>query len=250
MPKFFVKSNQITENKIFIKDNDVNHIQNVLRMKIGDKLNVCNADSGMNYYASIEEFKKNEIICEIIKKIDSNAESNVEVHIYQGLPKADKMEMIIQKAVELGVKEITPIEMRRCVVKLTDKDKLKKVERWNKIAEVAAKQSGRDTIPNINEIVQLKDIVSDFSKYDIIIVCYENEKNVTLKSILKKYNEYSNIKIAVVIGPEGGIEESEIEYMKDSGADVITLGNRILRTETVALSILSIIIYEFERNNL
>lgn len=248
MPKFFVKKDQIIEDKILIKDTDVNHIQNVLRMKIGDTLNICNIDNSINYFVSIEKLDKNEITCRIIEEIKSNSESNVEVHIYQGLPKADKMELIIQKSVELGVKEITPVEMKRCVVKLTDKDKAKKIERWNKIAEVAAKQSGRDIIPNINNVTDLKNIVENFSKYDIVLLCYENEKEVTLKSILKKYDKYTNIKIAVIIGPEGGIDVSEVKYMKDNGAEVITLGNRILRTETVGLSILSIIMYEFERN--
>ena len=180
--------------------------------------------------------------------IDSNSESNVQVDIYQGLPKSDKMELVIQKSVELGARSIIPVEMKRCVVKLEGKDKIKKVDRWKKIAEVAAKQSGRDVIPTVQNIKNVKEISNDFSEYDIVLLCYENEKNAVVKDVLKQYNEYSKIKIAVIIGPEGGIDISEVEYMQENGAKVISLGHRILRTETVALSMLSIIMYEFERN--
>ena len=164
------------------------------------------------------------------------------------------MELIIQKSVELGVDKITPIEMKRCIVKLDEKDKIKKRERWQKIAEVAAKQSGRDIIPEICNIKNIKEIGSEFGDYDLVLLCYENEKEVLLKEVLKS-NELkknsenlSEFKIAVIIGPEGGVDISEVELMEKSGAKVISLGNRILRTETVALAILSIIMYEFERN--
>ena len=250
MPKFFVKNNQVCNEKITIQGEDVNHIINVLRLKKQDELNICNIDNSENYIAQIEQISKTQIMCQIIEKMDSNAESNVEVSIYQGLPKSDKMELIIQKSVELGVKQIIPLEMKRCVVKLNDKDKLKKVERWNKIAEVAAKQSGRDLIPKICDIKNITQIINDFSKYDLVLLCYENEKNTFLKDVLKNIEHSFNIKIAVIIGPEGGIDISEVENMKQNGAKIISLGNRILRTETVALSILSIIMYEFERNEI
>ena len=164
------------------------------------------------------------------------------------------MELIIQKSTELGADKITPVEMKRCVVKLDGKDKIKKVERWQKIAEVAAKQSGRDIIPEVCQIQNIKEISADFMKYDLVLLCYENEKETFIKDILKsedlldKAENKSEIKIAVIIGPEGGIEVSEVEQMEQSGAKVISLGNRILRTETVAISLLSIIMYEFERN--
>jgi 16S rRNA (uracil1498-N3)-methyltransferase len=152
MPKFFVKENQVHNEKIHIIGEDVNHIKNVLRMKIGDTFNVCNEDSSENYLAEIETFNKEEIICNIVEKLENVAESNVKVHIYQGLPKSDKMELIIQKSVELGVNAITPTEMKNCVVKLDGKDKIKKIERWQKISEVAAKQCGRDIIPKICQV--------------------------------------------------------------------------------------------------
>ena len=158
------------------------------------------------------------------------------------------MEFIIQKAVELGVYDITPVEMKRCVVKLTDKDKTKKIQRWQKIAEVASKQSGRNRIPKINDVNSVKNICNLCMEYDIVIVAYEKEKENKLRDELEKLksNSIENLKIAILIGPEGGIDETEINLLKENGAKIVTLGNRILRTETVALNILSIIMYEFE----
>ncbi len=256
MPKFFVNNEQINGDNVYIIGDDINHIKNVLRMKIGDTFNICSNENLENYIVKIESFENKEIMCKIQRKIETTTESNVKVHIYQGLPKADKMELIIQKSVELGVQKITPVEMTRCVVKLDDKDKVKKLNRWQKIAEVAAKQCGRDIIPEICNIKNIKEIVGEFSNYDITLLCYENEKNVFLKSVLKNLSTSDNLKkgkdlkVAVIIGPEGGIDISEVEFMEQSGAKVVSLGNRILRTETVCLSLLSIIMYEFERNEI
>ncbi len=252
MPKFFVKSNQFKNNQIEIINEDVNHIANVLRCKIGDRLNICNIDNGKNYEVEISQINKDFICLEIIKNIESESESNIHINILQGLPKADKMELIIQKSTELGVKEITPVSMERCIVKINGKDETKKIERWQKIAEVAAKQSGRDIIPNVNNIIKLRDIEKILSDYDCILVAYEKEENNTLKhellNLKEKLKEKSNLKIAILIGPEGGISEIEIDCLKQIGAKVITLGKRILRTETVALAISSIILYELENN--
>lgn len=244
MPKFFIKDNQIIDNKIIITGEDVNHISNVLRKQIGEEIEICNINTTENYISEIVKITKTEIQTQIKQITKSKSESVIDIHIFQGLPKADKMELIIQKSTELGVKEITPIEMERCIVKLDEKDKNKKVERWQKIAEVAAKQSGRDLIPRINKIEKIKNIYKTFENYDIVIVAYENEKVTTLKQVLKANDKHN--KIAVIIGPEGGIEKDEVEQMQQNGANIITLGNRILRTETVALSIISMIMYEFE----
>lgn len=247
MPKFFIKNNQIINNQIIILGEDVKHISNVLRKQIGEELEICNIDTSENYLVEIENILKTGIQTIIKQKNQSVAESEIHIHIFQGLPKSDKMELIIQKATELGVKEITPIEMERSIVKLDEKDKNKKADRWQKIAEVAAKQSGRDIIPKINKIEKIKNIYETFKKYDIVIVAYENEKHTTLKQVLinaKQDNKYK--KIAIIIGPEGGIEPMEVEQMKQNNAKIITLGNRILRTETVALSMISMIMYEFE----
>lgn len=206
MPKFFVKQEQIKQDKIIIYGQDVNHIKKVLRAKLGDELKVCNIKNGENFLCNIENIGVEEIICNIKQKIEEKIESNIEVTVFQGLPKADKMEYIIQKAVELGVYNITPIEMKRCVVKLDEKDKNKKILRWQKISEVAAKQCGRDIIPQINNILNVKKLCDLIPKYDIVLVAYENEKENTLKSQLKNVkerffisNDKSKIRIGVVI---------------------------------------------------
>lgn len=251
MPKFFVTNKNIKNEEIEIMGKDVNHIKNVLRKKIGDEITVGNADTLTQYLCKIVEFEENTIKCNISKKLEINAESNIEVTIFQGLPKADKMELIIQKAVELGVYDITPVEMKRCIVKLTDKDKIKKLQRWQKIAEVASKQSGRNRIPQINEVQSIKNICNLCTEYDIVLVAYENEKENKLKYEITRWKEKprKNLKIGVVIGPEGGIDTEEIDLLKEKGAKIVTLGNRILRTETVAFNILSIIMYEMEEDN-
>ena len=247
MPKFFINSNQIKENnKIVIIGEDVKHISNVLRMKPGDKIQVCDAETSINYLISLETFEKDKIFGEILKKIKSESESNVNINIFQGIPKSDKMELIIQKSTELGVKEITPVDMMRCVSKVSEKDERKKIERWQKISEVAAKQSGRDIIPVINKINTIEDICKKINEYDIIIVPYEKAENTDLKDAIEKVKKSNkmDVSIGIVIGPEGGFEESEIEKLKSSGAVIVTLGKRILRTETVALAMVSVIMYE------
>ena len=158
MPKFFVKNEQIIDNKITIIGEDVNHIKNVLRLKIDDNIHICNVDTSINYNCGIFKINNDNIECIIFNEKASNCESNVHINIFQGLPKSDKMELIIQKSVELGADEITPVEMKRSVVKIDEKSKQKKIERWQKISEVAAKQSGRDIVPKINNIVNIKNI--------------------------------------------------------------------------------------------
>lgn len=248
MPKFFVTTNQIEENMIRIEDEDVNHIKNVLRAKVEDTIDICDCETSKNYICQIEKIEEKNIYCHIVEEIESNVESNIKVTIFQGLPKADKMELIIQKSVELGVYDITPVEMKRCVVKLNEKDKIKKIQRWQKISEGAAKQSGRDRIPNINNIINVNKMCETFKEYDLILVAYEEEKVNSLKQELKKIEKAKDkkIKIGIVIGPEGGIDKEEINKFKENNVKIITLGNRILRTETVALNMLSIIMYELD----
>ena len=157
------------------------------------------------------------------------------------------MELIIQKSVELGANAIIPVNMKRCVVKLDSKSEEKKIERWQKISESAAKQCGRNNIPEVKHLVNIKDICNKIMDCDAMIVAYENEKENTLKQELTKLkNKQKNLKIGIVIGPEGGLEENDVKLLKESGAKIITLGHRILRTETVALNMLSIIMYELE----
>lgn len=249
MGKFFVKTNQIEEKKIIILNDDVNHIKNVLRLNILDNIEVCNKDTGDNYNCQISNISNNQIECEIINKMDSITEGNVKIDVYQGLPKFDKMEFIIQKGTELGVTNFIPVKFNRCIVKIDKKDEEKKLSRWQKISEVASKQSGRDIIPNIEKIVGVKDICDIINKYDIVLLAYEQEKDNYIKNELEKIkNTKMSFNIAIVIGPEGGIEEKEVEILKNAGAKVISLGKRILRTETVCMQMVSIIMYELEKN--
>lgn len=247
MRKFFVKENQINNEIIKILDEDVNHIKNVLRLNIGEKIKICNTENSKNYICEIIEISSKEVTCKIVEEVLGIAEGNVELHIFQGLPKADKMELIIQKGTELGVSEFVPVNFKRSIVKISSKDENKKIDRWNKIAEVAAKQSGRDVVPNVRNIENIKNICNEIKDYDIVLVAYELEENNYIRNeLLKIKNTKENYKIAVVIGPEGGIDTEEIECFKNAGAKIISLGKRILRTETVALQVSSIIMYELE----
>lgn len=247
MPKFFVTTNQIEGNTIIIQNEDVNHIKNVLRAKIDDTIEICDSITSKNYICKIEQIEDKQIYCHIVEEIASNVEPHIQVSIFQGLPKADKMELVIQKSVELGVYDIIPVEMKRCVVKLNEKDKIKKMQRWQKISEGAAKQSGRDIIPTIHPVINIKTLCENIKEYDLVLVAYENEKINTLKQELQKIKQNNaETKIAIIIGPEGGIDDKEIEHFKENKAKIITLGNRILRTETVALNMLSVIMYELD----
>lgn len=246
MPKFFIKTENLKENEeIWITGSDVNHIKNVLRKKIDDKINICNSDTQKNYECVIKNIEENKIVCKILDEVKSLAESNLNITIFQGLPKSDKMELIIQKATELGVKTIVPLITKRTVIKLKDKDKQNKVDRWRKIAEVAAKQSGRDIIPTIENIINIADI--KFDEFDKIFVLYENEEKISIKDEIEqlKNDNKEELNIGIVIGPEGGFAESEIEQLRlNQNVSVVTLGKRILRTETVALVVSGILMYE------
>lgn len=259
MPKFFVKNHQIQNNTVMIEGEDVNHIANVLRLQKQDKISVCNSDSGITYQTEIKNITNHSVECVIIEKMNYTTESIMEVTVFQGLPKADKMEYIIQKVTELGAKVIVPVSMKRCVVKLEGKDEEKKLNRWQKIAETAAKQSGRDIIPKIEKIMKIEKLKDVISNYDLFIVAYEEEKILTLKNVLNKKHidilqkniqetkgmrfEESNedllkamhLKIGIMVGPEGGLEPNEVKMLKENGAQVVTLGKRILRTETAAV---------------
>ena len=251
MPKFFVNKKQVENETINIIGGDVNHIKNVLRKKEKEKIEICiigNEEKGLDTISEIEKIEENCIKCRILEYKVSETEGKIQVTIFQGLPKSDKMELVIQKSVELGVYEIYPTEMKRCIVKLKEQEANKKIARWQKISEVAAKQSGRNIIPQIKEKVNIKQVCNLVKDYDKLIVAYEEEKENSLKSELKsiKSKDKENIKIAILVGPEGGIDLEEIEELSKAGAVIVTLGKRILRTETVALNVLSNIMYELE----
>ena len=241
MYKFFVEDNQIEKNKIKIIGNDWKHISNVLRMKIGEEILVTNKKTSETYKCSIKNINKDEVECVIIEEKIESTELSVKVDLYQGIPKSDKMEAIIQKSVELGVNTIFSVNMKNCIAKI--KDENKKQERWQKISESAAKQSKRNIIPSIEKSVNIDFICDNIKNYDLVIIAYENEENITIKDILK---ENKIEKIAIVVGPEGGLTEKEVDKLINSGAKVATLGKRILRTETAPITMLSMIMYEYD----
>ena len=245
MPKFFVEKEQLleNENKVVIVGEDVNHIKNVLRLVKGTKIEVSIKEKEpRNFWTSIEELTDLKITCNIINEQKGKSEANISVSVVQGIPKSDKMELIIQKCTELGVDYFIPLELKRCVSKIVGKDSIKKIERWQKIAEVASKQCLRDKIPIVEPKMTLNEFCKKISDYDLVLVAYEKEEAHILKEIIEQ-NKYAK-KIAIVIGPEGGLEKSEIETLTSTGAKVISLGNRILRTETAPIALSSILMYE------
>ena len=249
MRKFFVENKNINGNVILIDGQDVNHIKNFLRLNIGEKIKICDKDNVKNYISEIVKIENEIIECKVLEEVLGEAEGNVTLHIYQGLPKADKMELIIQKGTELGISKYIPVKLSRCIVKLDGKDEIKKIDRWKKISEMAAKQSGRDLVPAVEHLNSLKEVTEKINSYDLFLVAFEEEKENTLKNELLKLKELKDeYKIAVLVGPEGGLAKEEVEILKNNGAKVITLGNRILRTETVAMYIASTIMYELEMN--
>lgn len=242
---FYINNEQLTENKITLCGNDVRHIKNVLRHKIDDLITICDED-GIRYISKILEMENDEIVLEIIEKASDSNEAVIGITLVQGLPKSDKMDFITQKSTELGVKKIIPTIMERTVVKIDDSNGSKKVERWNKIAFEASKQCGRSQIPIVEKIVNLENIVENLSKYDIVIVPYECEKDNTLKTVLRKLD--TNIRnVAVVIGPEGGFSEKDITLLeKLPNVKKVSLGKRILRTETAGIATIAMLLYEYD----
>ncbi len=247
MQRFFVEPHQIDEgtHQIHILGSDVNHISNVLRMKQGEELWI--SDGGKKEYrCTIEEFSPDEVLLHIIYAQEPDYELQSRIYLFQGLPKADKMELIIQKAVELGAYEVIPVETKRCVVKLDGKKAAKKVERWKQIAESAAKQSKRMLIPNVHEVLTFKEALKYAESMDVRLIPYELAKGMQeTKEILADIQPGQSI--GIFIGPEGGFEEKEVETAISEGAKPITLGKRILRTETAGLAILSVLMFQLEQ---
>lgn len=242
MPKFFTARENISDTQIVIDNDDVNHISRVLRLDVGDKITVCDG-RGCDYTARIEEIGSRKIICAILEKYKSSTEPNIEVTLFQGLPKASKMDYIIQKTTELGITKIVPCTLSRCVVKLENqKAEAKKTERWQKVAEAAAKQSGRGVVPQISAPMTLDEALKELKNYDICFAPYECEEQNNIKSVLLSKAEPK--KVGFIIGPEGGFDPAEIEKIKSAGIPTVTLGRRILRTETAGEAVLSMIMYE------
>jgi len=244
MYQFFVEPANIQGNRIVITGDDVNHIKNVLRMKPGEEIAVSNGIDGKEYRCGIEELGE-EIVCSLRFVKEDGVELPSKVTLFQGLPKADKMEMIIQKAIELGVYEIVPVSNARCVVKLDAKKEKSKLQRWQTIAEAAAKQSKRRYIPRVENVMTFGDALNYAKTMDVVLVPYELAEDMThTREIMESLKPGQHI--GFFIGPEGGFDEKEIEKAKEAGAIPITLGKRILRTETAGLTVMSFIMYQLE----
>ena len=245
MQRFFVEPYQIEEeaHRIHINGTDVNHIKNVLRMKCGE--DVWISDGGdKEYHCQIEELGEDEVLLHILYAQEPEYELPNKLYLFQGLPKADKMELIIQKAVELGVYEIIPVAMKNCVVKLDAKKAAAKTARWQGIAESAAKQSKRSLIPKVSEPVSYKEAVAYAMKLDQKLVPYENECGMAAtREAVEAVRPGESI--GIFIGPEGGFAPEEIEAVKGE-MKLISLGSRILRTETAGFTTLAILMYHIE----
>lgn len=245
MYQFFVEPSQIQGTRVIITGNDVNHIKNVLRMQPGEEIAVSNGEDGKEYRCGIEELYDDEIICTLRFVKEDGVELPSKIYLFQGLPKADKMELIVQKAVELGVYEIIPVATKRAVVKLDEKKAKSKIARWQTISEAAAKQSKRRIVPQIHTVMSFKEAINYAKNMSVKFIPYElaegMEKTRELIGGLKPGQD-----IAIFIGPEGGFEESEIQAALDCGIEPITLGKRILRTETAGFTVLSWIVYHLE----
>lgn len=251
MYHFFVEPEQIQDKNIIITGEDVNHIKNVIRLKPGDEISISNGADGKDYRCGIETITETEVLCKLRFIKEDAIELPAKVYLFQGLPKGDKMELIIQKMVELGVYEVIPVAMQRCVVKLDAKKAKNKVARWQGIAESAAKQSKRAIIPQIHDIMTYQEALAYAANMDWRIVPYEMSESLQEASGMagtKKIIESikSGESVAIFIGPEGGFAESEIDNAIAQGMHTITLGKRILRTETAGMTTMSWIMYQLE----
>jgi 16S rRNA (uracil1498-N3)-methyltransferase len=242
MHKFFVNKEDVYDGYAIIKGEDVKHIYKVLRLQAGEAVSINNLE-GEEFSGEIDEVTKTEVKVRLTGKLEINNESPVDIYLYQGLPKSAKMDLIVQKATELGVKAITPVVTSRVIVK-SELGEFKKTDRWKRIALEASKQSKRTVIPEVNVPLEFDELKQQLKKLDLIIVPYENEEMTGIKKVINNMEKNTVKTIGIVIGPEGGFEVEEIDALKEAGAHIVTLGPRILRTETAGLVAASILMYE------
>ena len=247
MQQFFAEPSWIRENKIFMQGSDVNHVRNVLRMKPGEDVRV-NDGRGKTYLCCISSYEEQTAVLDILKELDSDTELPSRIILFQGLPKGDKMEWIVQKAVELGAYSIVPFAAKRSVVKLDEKKAAKKQARWQLIAKGAAEQSGRGIIPEVSAVQTFTEALRMAGELDVVLIPYELEEGMKETARVLENIECGQ-SVGIFIGPEGGFEEEEVERAKEAGAYAITLGKRILRTETAGLTTLSVLMYHLESRN-
>ncbi len=245
MHHFFVTPQQISGDKIRIEGGDVNHMKNVLRMKLHEKAEISDGES-RTYLCEVEAYEEDVAVLHILEEMEADTESASKLYLFQGLPKSDKMELIVQKAVELGVYQVIPVAMKRSVVRLDDKKAAKKADRWNSIAESAAKQAGRSRIPEVTMPLSYKEALKMAEELDVTLLPYELAGGMKVtREVIRQIK--SGQSVGIFIGPEGGFEPEEVDAAVSMGAKVITLGRRILRTETAGLATLAVLMFELEQ---
>ncbi len=247
MQQFFADPSWCRDGKIILEGSDVNHIKNVLRMKPGEDVRISDG-TGRIYLCSIDAYEEGKAVLDILKEQDSDTELPSEIILFQGLPKGDKMDWIVQKAVELGVHAVVPFSAKRSIVKLDEKKAKKKQERWQAIAKGAAEQSGRSLIPEVRPVTTFTGALDTASDMDIVLIPYELEEGMDKTARIIE-NIAPGQSVGIFIGPEGGFETEEVVLAKKYGAEPVTLGKRILRTETAGLTVLSILMYHLESSN-
>ncbi len=247
MQQFFADPSWFRDGKIILEGSDVNHIKNVLRMKPGEDVQVGDGN-GKAYLCRVDGYEEGKAVLNIFEEMDSDTELPSKIYLFQGLPKGDKMDWIVQKAVELGVYAVVPFSAKRSVVKLDEKKAKKRQERWQAIAKGAAEQSGRGLIPEVRQVSTFSGALDAAAELDAALLPYELEKGME-KTARIIGNIAPGQSVGVFIGPEGGFEETEVEQAKECGVQPITLGKRILRTETAGLTMLSILMYHLESGN-
>ncbi|MFW5972096.1 MAG: 16S rRNA (uracil(1498)-N(3))-methyltransferase [Bacillota bacterium] len=243
MHRFFIKENVINGKVVKIMGSDFNHISHSLRMQSGDKF-IVNSGDGLDHLVEIQEISNDVVIAEIIKSQKNSNEPDISITLAQAIPKKSNMDLIVQKCTEIGINSIIPIETSRTIVKLNGKKLERRIYRWQKIAEEAAKQSRRGKIPLIDDLYDLRKLHTRFEEYNLVLVLWEDEESIGIRERLQQNNDLEKMKILIIIGPEGGFSVDEIDYIKDKGGFSVTLGPRILRTETAGFVALTSILYQ------
>lgn len=244
MHRFFVTPSQVKEDRIYIEGSDVNHMKNVLRMRPGEELMVSDGNN-LQYLCRVAEYTDGLAVLSVEQQETVDTELPSRIYLFQGLPKQEKMELIVQKAVELGACGIIPVETRRAVVRLDEKKKIKKVQRWQQIAESAAKQAGRGYIPQVEPVLSFREALRRAAELDVRLIPYELAEGMEgTRRIVEGIKPGQSV--GILIGPEGGFEKNEVEEAGEAGFVPVTLGKRILRTETAGLAVLSVLMYHLE----
>lgn len=244
MQHFFVPPSQVGEGEILVTGPDVNHMRNVLRMRPGEELVVSDGNN-RQYRCAVDHYEGENAFLSILEEKETDTELPSRIYLFQGLPKQEKMEWIVQKSVELGVCQVIPVATRRSVVRLDEKKAAKKVARWQQIAESAAKQAGRGYIPQVGDVQSYARALEQAAELDVVLIPYELERDVRRsREILEGIRPGQSV--GIFIGPEGGFEKEEVEAALAAGAHPISLGRRILRTETAGLTVLSLLMFHLE----